>query len=297
MRIGFIGFGEVSYEMSKGFIREGVEEIHAYDPLYENKLIQDRVKELNVNLYSDPAQVAIQHLDVLITAVPAQYALNAWEKIRGSLDHNTIYVDVSTAGASVKNDVYEAIMNKQHYFVDVALMGPLSVHQHQVPVFASGNGTDKLMEIMQPYNMNIEKISDRIGDATNIKFIRSIYTKGLSMLLIEVLQLANKLDLEDIIIESMAKTMNEKPFEDIINRLITGSAIHSERREAEMENVISFVEANNESPIMAKATNERLAEITTKGLKQTFNNETPNNWRAVIEELNSKRGVIYDENK
>ncbi|SFP31447.1 NAD(P)-dependent oxidoreductase [Salibacterium halotolerans] len=298
MRIGFIGFGEVSYELSKGFKEESVTEIYAYDPLYDREEVKEKAKELGVVLYPDPVQVAQQQPDVLITAVPAQHAWDAWEKVSlGPLHEDTIYVDVSTAGASVKNTVYEQLLNKNHYFVDVALMGPLPVFQHRVSVLASGSGVDAFMERMRPFHMNIEKVSDRTGDATNIKFIRSIYTKGLSMLFQEVLQLSYKLELSDMIIESISQTMDEKPFKEIMNRLVTGSAIHSERREAEMSNVVSFMEANDERPIMAEAIKERLADLTSKGLRETFHNETPESWRTVMEEINKKGGVIHDETR
>ncbi|GGC89032.1 dehydrogenase [Thalassobacillus devorans] len=292
MRIGFIGFGEVSYEMSKGFKEAGVKDICAFDPLYEDHSVQERAQQSGIRLFSIPEKVAEQELDVLITAVPAQHAYSAWEQISDYFQSETIYVDVSTAGASVKYDIYKKLMKENHYLVDGALMGPLPVHQHKVPIFASGNGTDKFIEIMKPYQMNIEKISDKTGDATNIKFIRSIYTKGLSMLLLEVIQLSNKLGLEDTIIESLGRTMDEKPFEEIMNRLITGSAIHSGRRLVEMENVISFVEENGEVPMMAKATKDKLEELTTFGLKEKFNNKTPDNWKLVVNELSKERGEI-----
>jgi len=295
MKLGFIGFGEVSYEMSKGFKEFGVSDICAYDPLYENNIVQERAQKSNVALFSTPEKVAERELDVLIIAVPAQHAYSAWEKISNHLKQGTVYVDVSTAGASAKYAIYKVLMNENYSLVDAALMGPLPVHQHKVPIFASGNGTDKLIEIMRPYQMNIEKISDRIGDATNIKFIRSIYTKGLSMLLLEVMQLSNKLGLENIIIESLAKTMAEKPLKEIMNRMITGSAIHSGRREVEMENVVSFIEENGEKPIMAKATKDKLGQLTAIGLKEKFNNKAPDNWKLVVNEISNGRGEINSE--
>ncbi|UOQ91901.1 DUF1932 domain-containing protein [Halobacillus shinanisalinarum] len=296
MKIGFIGFGEVSYEMSKGFKEAGVKDICAFDPLYEESSVQERASRSNVSLFADPEEVAARELDVLIVAVPAQYAYSAWEQIVDHFKKETVYVDVSTAGASVKNDIHQKLMKENYCLVDAALMGPLPVHQHRVPIIASGDGTDKFIKIMKPYQMDIEKISTRAGDATNIKFIRSIYTKGLSMLLLEVIQLSNKLDLEDTIINSLARTMDEKPFVEIMNRLITGSAIHSERRQVEMENVISFIEENGELPIMAKATKDKLAQLTAYGLKEKFNNETPENWKLVVNKLLSmERGEKNNE--
>lgn len=108
MRIGFIGFGEVSYEMSKGFQKEGIKNIYAFDPLYENEVVQKKAQEVKVTLFSDPQSVAEQNPDVLIVAVPAQHAHTAWKQIKDSLSPTTVYVDVSTSSAFVKQEIGRA---------------------------------------------------------------------------------------------------------------------------------------------------------------------------------------------
>ncbi|QBP42716.1 DUF1932 domain-containing protein [Paenisporosarcina antarctica] len=291
--IGFIGFGEVGYEMSIGLLEDGVSKIYAFDPLYESEMVQNRVKKSGVILCSTEEELLQQKVDVVIVAVPANQSYVSWQHISKFLNNSTIYVDVSTASASEKTKVYEEIMKKEKLFVDAAMMGPLTAHKHQVPIYASGNGTDLFKNLMSPYNMNITKVSEQPGDATNIKFIRSIFTKGVSTLLFEVLELAHDLNLEDVILDSISETMDEAPFEEIANRLITGTAIHSGRREKEMENVIAFVKENEKNPIMSQATKDKLNWLTSLGLKEEFNSQKPNDWKLVVKKISE--GVIKNE--
>lgn len=50
-------------------------------------------------------------------------------------------------------------------FVDGALMGGLTLNQHKVPTLVSGSGASKFIEMMIPYHMSLEKVSDKAGDA------------------------------------------------------------------------------------------------------------------------------------
>jgi len=293
MNIGFIGYGEVGFEMSKGFLEEGIETILVYDYLYESEIVQNRVEETGVILCRTYEELLQHPLDVLFLAVPAHQSNNVWKKVINLLNNDTIYVDVTTSTATEKKEVFETLMNKEKLFVDAALMGPLTVHKHQVPINASGNGASLFEKLMTPYKMNISTISTVPGEATNIKFIRSIYMKGISALLVEVLFVAHDLGLEDIVLESISKSMDEMPFERITNRLITGSVTHSARRVVEMENVIQFLNENGKDAAMAVATRDKLKWLTDLELKDKFNNNIPKEWKEVFNQI-SEGGKVNE---
>lgn len=285
MNVGFIGFGEVGYEMTKGFKEEGITSIRVYDYLYESDIVQQRAKETGVVLCSSYEEILQHPMDVLFLAVPAHQSNNVWQKVSTLLNNETIYVDVTTSTAKEKKEAFDSYMKNGKYFVDAAMMGPLTVHKHKVPINASGNGAELFKKIMRPYNMKISTISNNTGDATNIKFIRSIYMKGISALLLEVLSVASDLSLEDIVLKSISETMEELPFEKIANRLVTGSVTHSARRVVEMENVIQFLKENGKDATMAAATKEKLAWLTDLGLKEKFNHDIPKDMNEIFKEL------------
>ncbi len=285
MRIGFLGFGEAAYEMSLGLKTEGVECIGAYDVLYGQSefsdLIVNRAKEAGVKLFSTPKEI-FENFDLIIAAVPANKALELSNNIKSYLRKEILYVDVSASTPDVKKQIAEIVQSKGALFVDAAMMGALPIYKHKVPIFVSGLGANKFIDIMTKYGMDIKKISDLPGEASSIKLIRSIFMKGLAALLLEVLQAAQKFGVEEVIISSLAETLNSKPFEYTMNRLITGTAIHSERRFHEMEGVISFLKSINIEPIMTKGTKDKLFWLTQKNLKEKFHGETPESWKEVL---------------
>lgn len=285
MKLGFVGFGEVGFEMAKGYRNEGLEGILAYDimqshPVY-GPLVQERVQASGVTLVSSPEEV-LQNVDVVIVAVPGDKALQTAKSISPLLQKSTLYVDVSASSPEVKRNIWEEIKGAEVAFVDGAMLGPLPVYQHKVPTLVSGNGSDQFIELMKPYHMDLEKVSDTPGEATGIKLVRSIFMKGLPALFVEVLEAASLMKVDHLVLKSLATTMNACSFEQTFNRLVTGSSVHAQRRAHEMENVIAMLESINVKPTMSKATFERLNWLASKNLKEKFGGKTPKEWQEVV---------------
>lgn len=294
MKIGFIGFGEVGYQMSKGFKEKDDIQVNAFDRMHQAPLIQSRAEEAGVVLFENPID-AIENTDVIIVAVPANNTFNAWRSIKDAIKPETLKIDVTTANSNIKQLVFKDLMNGQGYFVDAALMGPLPVYKQEVPIIASGSGVDVFINMMEQYQMKIENIGGQVGDATNIKFIRSIFMKGISALLYEVLDVAHQLNVEDRVIKSISETMEAQSFERTVTRLISGTAIHSVRRMKEMENVIELLNSNQKPSQMSQATLDKLSWITEFNLANEFSNNLPNDWKEVITKINEKRGSEHEK--
>ncbi|MFB5660411.1 NAD(P)-binding domain-containing protein [Alteribacillus sp. HJP-4] len=287
MNIGFIGFGEVGQEMSKGFYaNDSSHKVFVYDTLYEKTETKKRAKEAHAVLFANPLKVVQEELDILFVAVPAQYSKDAWKSVWSDLNDTTIYVDLSTASSETKQQISKEMKCENRLFVDGAIMGPLKVNQQKVPMMVSGIGSKEFIEWGKAFDMNLVYVSELAGDATNIKFIRSIFTKGLSTLLHEVMEIAEKLELDETILNSITDTIDKEPFENVINRLITGNVFHSERRVKEMENVISFMLENDIEPQMTRATRDKLITITNTNIKEKFHGKAPLHWKHVMQTIN-----------
>jgi 3-hydroxyisobutyrate dehydrogenase-like beta-hydroxyacid dehydrogenase len=286
MKLGLIGFGEVGFEMSKGLKGAGVQGILAYDVMQGHAvygpLIKDRARVSGVTLVASPEEV-LKDIEVVIAAVPGDKALQTARGLKHLLKKETLYVDVSASSPEVKRKIWAEIKDAEVSFVDGAMLGPLPVYQHKVPTLVSGNGSDLYMKLMQPYGMDLEKVSDIPGEATGIKLVRSIIMKGLPALFIEALEAASLMKVDHLVLKSLATTLNASSFEQTFNRLVTGSAIHAQRRAHEMENVIEMLEGIHVKPTMSKATFERLTWLASKNLKEKFGGKTPKEWREVVD--------------
>jgi len=288
MKLGFIGFGEVGFEMSTGFKGAGVEEILAYDVMQNHEvygpLVHERVEKSGVNLVTSPQEV-FDKVNVVFVAVPGAKALETAKGLKPFLKSSTLYIDVSASAPAVKQSIWEEIKDTGVSFVDAAMLGSLPLYKNKVPTLISGSGSDLCLELMVPYGMDLEKVSETPGDATGIKFVRSIFMKGLPALLVEVLEAASTMKVDHLVLKSLAATMNACSFEQTLNRLVTGSAIHAERRAHEMKDVISMLEGIHVEPTMSKATSERLTWLASKKLKDKFGGKTPKEWKEVFEAM------------
>lgn len=291
MKLGFIGFGEVGYEMAQGFGGAGLTAILAYDvlqdhPVYGN-LVSDRARTAGVTLCAT-AQAMLESIDVVIVAVPGGKALETACNQKNLLRSGLLYADVSASSPETKKQIWEELKNTGVLFVDGAMLGSLPLYQHKVPTLVSGNGSDLFIERMRPFGMELEKVSETPGEATAIKYVRSIFMKGLPALLVEVLEAASVMKVDHLVLQSIAATMNACPFEETLNRLVTGSAIHAERRAHEMENVVEMLDSINVKPTMSKATQERLSWLAGKKIKEKFAGKTPKEWQQVVKAWEGK---------
>lgn len=287
MDIGFIGFGEVGKELSKGFSKYDVNRIYAYDPLLIGSDSEKLSEATEINYVEKAEIVAKQTLSILFVAVPATKTVVAWSEISDVVANETVLVDLTTASSQEKNKVNEMMSDKGMTIIDAAILGALKVFQNEVPILASGEQTNKFIELGYQIGMNITKLNEKVGDATNFKFVRSIFTKGLSTLLFEVMASADQLNISEEIYESITSTMDKDDFGEIISRYIKSNVKHSQRREKEMKNVSEFLEYHHIEPVMTKATIEKLKNITQANLESKLQDEV-DDWSTVIKAYNQK---------
>lgn len=286
MNIGFIGYGEVGSEMSSSMSDLGVENIYTYDPLKIGSsplLLSSKTK---VTFFDSADKMVENDLDILFVAVPASYAKNSWLQVIDSLQKETILVDLTTASAKEKIKINEELEKKGFSLIDAAILGALKVYQHRVPILASGKNVTRLMELGNKLDMNIDYLNENVGDATNFKYVRSIFTKGLSTLLFEVFSTAENLNIRDEIFNSINTTMDKDDFAEIINRYIKSNVPHSKRRETEIKNVLDFMEANNSTSYMTEGTKRTLELITAANLNETLKDDY--DWKDVIAKYNKR---------
>ncbi|CAM3837957.1 NAD(P)-dependent oxidoreductase [Aeromicrobium ponti] len=286
MHLGFIGFGEAAFELASGLKQHGLKKITAYDPLWKMKtyrgLVLSRAEKAKVELVESPEKV-LQIADSVIVAVPADKALDVSNQLKSHLQNGCVYIDVSASSPDVKRKIAANVNEHGGKFVDAAMMGPLPVYKHKVPILASGDGTDTFMELMTAFEMNITKVSEVPGEATAVKLIRSIHMKGIAALYFELLEAAHEFNVDKLVIDSISETMNGHTFEETMNRLVTGTSIHALRRSIELGGTIEMLESVNIDSVMSQAAKTKLENLAKKNLRDSFNGAKPDHWLQVIE--------------
>jgi 3-hydroxyisobutyrate dehydrogenase-like beta-hydroxyacid dehydrogenase len=245
MKLGFIGFGEVASTLVRSLKSEGAE---IYTCLAGRSLkTVELAQSSGVNLCPSFHQMAEISDIVLAAVVPAQ-AVNV-AKIIGR-DFKGIYVDLNNVSPSTVKEALQQISNGKP--VDAAIMGSVT-RGESVPIIASGRYASEFAEL-NSLGMNIEVVGDEIGQASAVKMLRSVYTKGVSALLFESLYAAYQMKIDDLVLKYLAETEGPN-FTEVATSRLKNSIVHSQRRTQEIGEILNFL-SEYEDPLMTQATFE-----------------------------------------
>lgn len=279
MALGYLGYGEASYYMSKGLKEAGYGDIYAFDTALVAKSrtsesIEARAKDAGVILCSSLNEM-LSRVDTVISALPARFSLSSVrEVLQGDLTMVRLFADVSTAKPSEKGQMEALLSSKGIRFIDGAMLGPLPTYAHKVPMLVSGSGAAEWRERMTPYGMDITIVEGKAGRASSIKLVRSVFMKGLEALLVETFLFARKSGVDDIIMDSLAATL-DVPFKKTAQRMLAADLVHAERRSFEVGESIELMMDMGIHPTMANAIVERLKQSAALGTREELGGVPP----------------------
>jgi 3-hydroxyisobutyrate dehydrogenase-like beta-hydroxyacid dehydrogenase len=174
------------------------------------------------------AQEAVAGADVVLSANAASAAVAAAESALPALGDGAVYADLNTASPALKHEL-AAIAGPR--FADVALLGPVPEKGLGTPALASGPGAEAFAAALRPLGMPVEVVSDRAGDAAEMKLLRSVFMKGLAASAIESLDAAGRAGHADWLRGEIGNVIGEP----LLDRLLVGSRKHAARRVDEMD--------------------------------------------------------------
>lgn len=231
MRVTLFGLGEAGSLIAADLIQVGVE-IHGFDPA--DVATPDGVHRHNLPM----SAVAGAELVLAVTAAAdAREAMaQAWEVI----GPETVYADLATSSPKLKEEMGRVAAEGGVPFVDVALMAPVPGNGLSTPALASGPGAELMAAALNPLGARLDPIGDTAGAAQARKLTRSVVTKGLAGLVREAMAAARAADDEQWAWDHIVKLL-ESIDRELIERLVTGTDLHTERRLAEMEAAAGYL--------------------------------------------------------
>lgn len=267
MKFGFIGFGEVSYTLSNILLSYGFEVLTSTEG--RSKKTRELVKSLDITVLDSFEDVAGES-DILISANSPQSALALALKY-GSLTDG-LFLDFNNISPNTAKQI-ENYLGDEH-FIDSAIMGRVS--SDELHLYFSGKRAEGFVANMRDFiknndspndiKVNIKVVSDEIGDVSKLKILRSSYTKGVSALLVETFETAEKIGLSDDLWEILALTEN-RDFESSAKSRISSSKRKSKRKYEELIEVLEFlddVDKKRKSKIMALATKDKFEYLKNR---------------------------------
>lgn len=291
MVIGFIGLGDVGSRFSGGIARDGGASALGYDLKLGQEAFRDkqeRCEQCGVKL-AESKQALIDGADILIAATSCAEAIETAKDYLPWLRPGQYYVDVNSAVPKIKKEIQELVEAKGVYFVDGGIMDSPMNGWHRIPVALSGQHAGFVADVLNSYGMNMRNVGTEIGQASSLKILRSIFTKGLEALLIETFSSAYHYGVLDEVYDSIKEMLEREPFAPMFERMVTTDVIHAYRRAKEVGAVADMLDDEGFDSTMSRAACEKLMWSARSGVKEYFGEKTPEDYREVVRYFASLR--------
>jgi 3-hydroxyisobutyrate dehydrogenase-like beta-hydroxyacid dehydrogenase len=265
-KVGFIGFGEVGYHLSRGLKEAGIRKIFACDKYaadsQRGKILKHRAKDAQVRMVPTIKDL-VGCSDLIFSAVWGNEALKVAREAASYVDRTKVFCDVNNTPPSVKVKGAELLGRREAGFLDVALFSIPAQDRHKAFILVSGQGAEEFRRVMRRYGMKIRVVPGEAGRATTLKTMANMYYKGIQAICLELAVAALKagVHIEDLA-PLVVKPVQSLPKEQELGFWITRGALHAERKAAELESIVRAVREWGVKPIMLEATRRRLRKIS-----------------------------------
>lgn len=207
------------------------------------------------------AATAVAGAAVIVSVNAASVALDVAREVAPHLTSEHIFADFNTGSPGLKRSIAQIVEARGARFVDVALMAPVPGRGVATPVLVSGAGADDFRAMFAPLGMPVDVVDGEPGSAAARKLLRSVFMKGLAAAVIEGLEAAERLGWGDWYRRELAATLRSAD-EALLDRLISGSRRHAQRRVHEMFATSEFLLSVGVAPRVAMAAAEWLQELS-----------------------------------
>jgi 3-hydroxyisobutyrate dehydrogenase-like beta-hydroxyacid dehydrogenase len=293
-RVALVGFGEVGGVLGRDFAKQGID-VSVWDILLRSKKTRGamlaKARDCSVRT-TESLRECLHDAELVIAAVTASSAGSVAREAAPLLRAGQFFLDINSVSPETKRTEARRVEKGKGYFVEAAVMAPISPQRLKVPMLLGGTHATDLAERLRAMGMNATAVSDRIGVASAVKMCRSVLIKGLEALAIEGLFAARRYGAEDAVLASLDATYPSMGWKaDLPDYLVSRVAEHGRRRAAEMREAALALADVGINPILSERTAERqdwlVREIAARNLAD--NTSEPFSWRALADAIGAPR--------
>lgn len=232
MLIGFLGYGEAARAFHDGLARSGLS-IVAYDILLDAD--DGAMRDAMVTRGAEPVSIAgLSKADWIISAVTADQSLLAVEPLLAHLRAGQVLIDLNSVSPDRKRETAALVEKTGAHYLDMAVMAPVHPKKLATPVLLAGAFAQGLLPQMLELGFNASIAGDKVGAATAIKMVRSLFVKGLEAISVEALLAAKASGCFDEIYASLSTSYPGLGWPDFARYQFERTTRHGKRRAAEM---------------------------------------------------------------
>lgn len=248
LAVAVLGLGEAGGTIASGLAAQGCD-VRGWDPDAARAAV-------GVGRAAGPTE-AVAGADLVLSLATAAHALDAATSVASALGPAQLYADLNTTAPALKREVAAAVAPSGAAFADVALLGGVPAQGVETPALASGGGAERFAELVRPLGMPLTVVGNEPGEAAGLKLLRSVFMKGLAAAILESVEAARPRGAEDWLRGEIAAVVGEP----LLERLLSGSVAHAERRVDEMAAAAAYLRELGVEPRVAEAAGGWLEQL------------------------------------
>lgn len=212
----------------------------------------------------DTAADAVSGADLILVLTAAKAARPVAESVRTSFTAGACYADFTSSAPSAMRDIADLVENAGAAFCDVAILGPVSWHGAQTPLMLAGSSAEAMAAIAAGWGAPVEVVDGPPGSAMAHKLLRSVLMKGLAGVVTEAVTAGAAAGYEPWIRDQIAGQLAGDGHA-VIDRLLTGTRTHAERRAHEMHDTAEYLGELGVPAEITQATAGALRRMAAEG--------------------------------
>jgi len=271
IKITFIGFGEVGSIISAALSQKGAA-VYAYDILLEQKngLENLRNRARSEKIVFLPLADAVSRADLILSVVTTDVAKEAAQACADYLDTGQIFLDLNATAPSLKKLIAQSILSSGADFVEGAILGAIGVTGTRTHILTAGKRGAETAETLTQLGLNATYYSPEIGKASTFKMLRSIFSKGLEALILELLIAGRRAGIQEDLWQEINGLFAKNTFDIIAGNWVKTHAVAHERRYHEMKQVAAVLREMDIEPLLTACTEAFFERSCKLGLKEVF---------------------------
>lgn len=206
------------------------------------------------------AAEAADGADVILVLTAAKVSRPVAESVLTALKPGCCYADFTSSAPSTMREVGELTERAGARFCDVAILGPVSWHGAKTPLMLAGTGSSLISQLADEWGAPNETVEGAPGSAMAHKLLRSVLMKGLAGVVTEAVTAGAAAGYEQWIRDQIAAQLAGDGHA-VVDRLLTGTRTHAERRSHEMHDTAKYLADLGVPSELTQATETALKRI------------------------------------
>ncbi|BCW51969.1 DUF1932 domain-containing protein [Arthrobacter sp. StoSoilB13] len=191
------------------------------------------------------AAAACANADIVLVLTGAAAARAVAQECLPVLPTGSCYADFTSSSPHVMRELGQLAGGA--LFADVAILGPVPTQGAKTPLMVSGPGSSGVAGLLAPLGADVEIADGGPGAAMAHKLLRSVLMKGLASVVVEAVTAGKAAGLEDWIRGQIARQLAGDG-QAVIDRFLTGTAKHAQRRSKEMQDTADYLSSDLHVP-------------------------------------------------